>query len=130
MNTSVTGNAEPPPGYVPPANPIIEEKPKVDPMEGMNGALDMVSRVANLFGGGLGGMDPVELRKLESMAYDQGQRAGLTEGRYQAEREHRKELEDLRDLPAPRHWMKGCLGTSTHRMNPAKRPRTNGFNPT
>lgn len=97
LDTSVTVNVEPPPGYVPPANPIIEEKPKVDPMEGMNGALDMVGRVASLFGGGKGGMDPVELRKLESMAYDQGQRAGLTEGRYQAEREHRKELDDLRE---------------------------------
>ena len=45
LDTSVTVNVEPPPGYVPPANPIIEERPKVDPMEGMNGALDMVSRL-------------------------------------------------------------------------------------
>lgn len=98
LDTTVTVNVEPPPGYVLPVNPIPEERPKVDPMEGMNGALDMVGRVASLFGGNKGGgMDPVEMRKLESMAYDQGQRAGLTEGRYQAEREHRKELDDLRE---------------------------------
>lgn len=97
LDTTITVNVEPPPGYVPPVNPIPEEKTKVDPMEGMNGALDMVGRVASLFGGNKGGMDPVEMRKLEAMSYDQGQRAGLTEGRYEAEREHRKELDDLRE---------------------------------
>lgn len=98
LDTTYTVNVEPPPGYVPPINPIPEEKPKVDPMESMSGTLDFVGRVAALFGGGKSsGMDPVEMRKLEALAYDQGHRAGMTEGKYQAEREHRKELDDLRD---------------------------------
>lgn len=98
LDTSTTVNVEPPPGYVPPPNLIQEDKPKVDPMEGMNGALDMVGRVAALFvGGKTSTPDPVEMRKLEALAYDQGNRAGITQGRYEAEREHRKELDDLRE---------------------------------
>lgn len=98
LDTQTTVHVEPPPGFVMPPNPIIEASPKVDPMEGMNGSLDLISRVAALFGGKKGdSMSPVELRQLETMAYDQGQRAGLTEGKYQAEKEHRKELDDLRE---------------------------------
>jgi hypothetical protein len=98
LDTSVSVHVEAPPGYVPPPNLIPEEKPKADPMEGFSGTLDLVGRVAAMFGAKNGGnLDPVELKKLEAMSYEQGQRAGKMEGRYEAEREHRKELDDLRE---------------------------------
>jgi len=97
LDTTTTVTVEPPPGYVAPINPVIEDSPKEDPMEKFNGTLDMVSRVAALFGGNKGGMDPIEMKKLEALSYEQGQRAGKMEGQLEADREHRRELDDLRE---------------------------------
>ncbi|WP_257303422.1 hypothetical protein [Geothrix campi] len=98
LDTTTTVTVEPPPGYVPPVNAVIEDRPKEDPMGHLNTTLDMVSKVAGLFGGGSkGGMDPVEIEKLKGFSYEQGQRSGKLEGQLEADRAHRKELDELRE---------------------------------